>query len=221
MGKIYVTDLIDSIDMNLNYSYTATKDADIKYQYKIVGILGAYYTNNGVEEKVWEKEYELKPITEAIAKGKNIRICELINIDLDSYNNEIVNFEKEFGMSLNSTLLIQMEVSMISKIGQIEFNNDYFTNIQIGLGQKTTQVQGDLRENESNTIREEYTQIKNRNIIVIVLYIVILVLAVLGLRYVVINTKSINILRNSYKIELNRILKSCNEKIVKLSKKLD
>lgn len=221
MGKIYVTDLIDSIDMNLNYSYTATKDADIKYQYKIVGILGAYYTNNGVEEKVWEKEYELKPITEAIAKGKNIRISELINIDLDSYNNEIVNFEKEFGMSLNSTLLIQMEVSMISKIGQIEFNNDYFTNIQIGLGQKTTQVQGDLRENESNTIREDYTQIKNRNIIVIVLYIVILVLAVLGLRYVVINTKSINILRNSYKIELNRILKSCNEKIVKLSKKLD
>ena len=159
---------------------------------------------------VCEKEYELKPITEAIAKGKNIRISELINIDLDSYNNEIVNFEKEFGMSLNSTLLIQMEVSMISKIGQIEFNNDYFTNIQIGLGQKTTQVQGDLRENESNTIREDYTQIKNRNIIVIVLYIVILVLAVLGLRYVVINTKGINILRNSYKIELNRILKSCN-----------
>ena len=221
MGKVYVTDLIDSIDMNLRYSYNATEDANIKYQYRIVGILGAYYTSNGSEQKVWEKEYELKPMVEATTNGKEIKLSELVNIDLDSYNKEIANFEKDFGMSLNSNLLIQMEVSMVSEVEDIKFNNKYFTNIQIGLGGKTTQVQGDLKEIESDTIKQEYTRIDTGDIIAIIIYMGIIVVSALCLRYVVLNTRSINVLKNSYKVELNRILKSCDEKIVKLNKKLD
>ena len=49
----------------------------------------------------------------------------------------------------------------------------------------------------------------------------IIAVSALCLRYVVLNTRSINVLKNSYKVELNRILKSCDEKIVKLNKKLD
>lgn len=221
MGKVYVTDLIDSIDMNLNYEYTATEDANIKYQYRIVGLLGAYYTSNGTEQKVWEKEYELKPMIESVTKGKEFKISELINIDLDTYNNEIESFEKEYGITLRSNLLIQLEVSMVSEVDSIKFDNNYFTNIQIGLGEKTTQVQGDLEEIESDTIKQEYTRIENGDIIAIILYIAVIVISAVCLRFVIFNTKSINVLKNLYKVELNRILKSCDEKIVKLNKKLD
>jgi len=221
MGKVYVTDLIDSIDMNLNYEYTATEDAKIKYQYRIVGLLGAYYTSNGTEQKVWEKEYELKPMIESVTKGKEFKISELINIDLDTYNNEIESFEKEYGITLRSNLLIQLEVSMVSEVDSIKFDNNYFTNIQIGLGEKTTQVQGDLEEIESDTIKQEYTRIENGDIIAIILYIAVIVISAVCLRFVIFNTKSINVLKNLYKVELNRILKSCDEKIVKLNKKLD
>ena len=221
MGKVYVTDLIDSIDMNLNYEYTATEDANIKYQYRIVGLLGAYYTSNGTEQKVWEKEYELKPMIESVTKGKEVKISELINIDLDTYNNEIESFEKEYGITLRSNLLVQLEVSMVSEVDSIKFDNNYFTNIQIGLGEKTTQIQGDLEEIESDTIKQEYTRIENGDIIAIILYIAVIAISAVCLRFVIFNTKSINVLKNLYKVELNRILKSCDEKIVKLNKKLD
>ena len=222
MGKVYVTDLIDSIDMNLNYSYKATEDANIKYKYKIVGVLGAYYTSNGVEQRVWEKEYELKQMSEEVlTTGKEIKINELVNVKLDSYNKEIASFEKEFGMPLKSNLLIQMEVFMDSKVDDIKFDNNYFTNIQIGLGGKTTQVQGDLQEVEKDIIKQEYTRIETGDIVAIIIYIGIIAISALCLRFVIFNTKSINVLKNSYKAELNRILKSCDEKIVKLSKKLD
>ena len=100
VGKNYLiknreTDLIDSIDMNLNYSYTATKDANIKYKYRIVGVLGAYYTSNGIEQRIWEREYELKPMTEATAQGKEIKLNEHINIDVDTYNRLLNEYTEE------------------------------------------------------------------------------------------------------------------------------
>ena len=194
--------------MNLNYSYKATEDANIKYKYKIVGVLGAYYTSNGVEQRVWEKEYELKQMSEEVlTKGKEIKINELVNVKLDSYNKEIASFEKEFGMPLKSNLLIQMEVFMDSKVDDIKFDNNYFTNIQIGLGGKTTQVQGDLQEVEKDIIKQEYTRIETGDIVAIIIYIGIIAISALCLRFVIFNTKSINVLKNSYKAELNRILK--------------
>lgn len=223
MEKVYVTDLIDSIDMNLDYLYTATEDANIKYQYRIVGVLSSYYTADGIDQRVWEKEYELKPIAEATAQGKEVKINESIKIDLPSYNKEVANFEKEFGMALKSNLLIKMEVSMVSEVGDIKVDNNYLSNIQIGLGQKTTQIKGDLQDIKSDkvTIKQEPERMKKEDKTAIAIYAILILVSVLCLVYIVSKTRSKNILRNGYKAELNRILKSCDEKIVKLSRSFD
>ena len=221
MGKVYVTELIDSIDMNLKYLYEATEDANIKYNYSIVGVLEAQYSIEGVNHTVWEKEYELKPITENSITGKNIEINESINIDLEKYNDEISKFEQKFGMGVRATLGIELRVAIGSEIEKTQVFNDYSTNIELDLGEKTTQIRGDLNQTENETVKQEQTVSGSVNKIIIFVYVGIIILAVIVLKKVLLDTRNSNIVRNTYRLELNKILKSCGDKIVKLSQKLD
>ena len=221
MGKVYVTELIDSIDMNLKYLYEATEDANIKYNYSIVGVIQAQYSIDGVSHTVWEKEYELKPLVENNTTGKNIEINESINIDLEKYNEEISKFEQKFGMGVKATFSIQLRVDMSSQIDKAQLHNDYCTNIELDLAEKTTQIRGTLNETENKIIKQEYTVDSSINVIIIVINVGIIILAVIVLKKVILDTRNSNIVRNTYRLELNRILKSCGDKIVKLSQRLD
>ena len=56
---VYVTDLIDNINLNLNYEYLADKKTNIKCTYSITGKMQAVYVKNNEEQKIWEKEETL------------------------------------------------------------------------------------------------------------------------------------------------------------------
>lgn len=55
MGKTYVTNLIDKINMKFDFSYDASKYTELTYSYSIVGVLNGAYSKNGTPQKVWEK----------------------------------------------------------------------------------------------------------------------------------------------------------------------
>lgn len=51
MYQAYVTDLIDNIEMNFNYSLDTSKDTEVKYTYKIKGVLEGFYTKERKRSK--------------------------------------------------------------------------------------------------------------------------------------------------------------------------
>lgn len=221
MGQIYVTDLIDSIDMDLNYLYSATEKAEVKYDYSIIGVLEAKYTKDGVKQKVWEEEYELKPVVENSINGKSIEIKEKVNIDLEKYNKKVYKFEQELGMGLEASLSIQLRVKMNSKIKGEGFKNEYVSNIKIELGEKTTQIFGDFNDNEKEEVKQSLIDLEDNSKTSAIIYIGIIILAAAWLWNILFNTKSTNVIKNEYKLELNKILKYCGDKIVKLSQQIE
>ena len=72
----YVTDLIDNIDLNLNYEYLASLQSELNYTYSIVGKMQVVYTKNGVEQKIWEKEETLRKEKSEKISGDNLKIKE-------------------------------------------------------------------------------------------------------------------------------------------------
>lgn len=220
MEQVYITDLIDSIDMNLNYLYEATENAELKYSYSIVEVLEATYTKNSVKQKVWEEEFEIKPLVESTSTGKSIAINESINIDLEKYNNKIYKFEEKYSMGLDATLSIQLRVNVDSVVNETSFNNKYTSDIKIDLGEKTTQVYGDFDVLEKEYVKNSYTT-TIVSAMLITIYVLIILLAIIWLLHLLLKTKTTNILKNEYKLELNKILKYCGDKIVKLSQPMD
>lgn len=220
MGKTYVTDLIDKINMKFNFSYDASKYTNLKYSYSIVGVLNGAYSKNGTPQKVWEKEYVLLEKTESKTSNGKVTIEENIPIDVNKYNDEIYNFEQTLGMAITANLNVELKVNIDGKIGDTVINDDYVSDIQIELGEQTTQITGKLQDETGDTLYNISTSHKN-NRVLIILNIIAIIISCIWLKYILTKTTNMNTVRNNYRLELNRILKSCEDKIVKLSQAVE
>ena len=70
----YVTDLIQNINLDLNYEYQASTESELNYTYYVEGKMQVVYTKNGEEQKIWEKsEKLLKDKTEKVT-GSSLKI---------------------------------------------------------------------------------------------------------------------------------------------------
>lgn len=220
MGKTYVTNLIDKINMNFRFSYDASKYTNLKYSYSIIGELNATYTKNGIPQKIWEKEYVLLEKTEDKTSNGKITIEESMPIDVNKYNSEINNFEKTLGMSITANFNVKLKVNIDGKIEDTVINDNYVSDIQIELGEQTTQITGKLQDETGDTLYNISTSHKN-NRVLIILNITAIIISCIWLKYILTKTTNMNTVRNNYRLELNRILKSCEDKIVKLSQAVD
>lgn len=217
----YVTDLIKSIDLDLNYDYKASSKSEIKYEYTVKGFIEAVYTKNGEEQKVWEKEYILLEPQAKIEEASNISIRENLELDLKDKNNLVKQFEQEMGMNLDTKYVIKLEVKVSTNIDGEEIKNSYTSMINMDLAERTTKISGDNNKEDKKYISTEITEDVQYNIPSIIISIALDIIAIAILRYVFKKTSPMNRIRNEYRQELNRILRLCQDKIVQVSTQID
>lgn len=220
MGQTYVTDLLESMDLDINYQYKGSKQENVKYTYDIVATIGASYTDDGKEYKVWEKKYPLLEEKSGETNG-DININEKINVDLSKYNKEVNDFKQTMGMSLDAYLNIQLNVKTNTQIEKQNVDNTYTSDFKVTLGKKITNI--DAKENDINTSQVEKENIEQSGIRVVsvIINLALLLISIAIFYYVSTKTRVARNIKNEYKLELNRILKSCQDKIVMVSKKIE
>jgi len=202
-GNAYITDLLDKVSLNMTYFLEAT------------------YLKDGVEQKVWKKTDVLVPMKEQNSTGDSLEVNEILDVNLKEKIQEIKNFQAEVGMQVQTKYTVVMEmVTRTNVLGQ-EIINIYSPDVVFEIGSKTTTVTTNTENTEKPQVatkmineQEEQSQVKN-----VVLTGVIVVAGVM-LIVVLLKTKNSNTVRNEYKLELNRILKSCQEKIVVVKDKI-
>ena len=217
MGQeAYVTALINNIDLNLNYNYESDTKSEINYKYTIDGKLNAIYSKDGIDSNVWQKEYVLKEETANTEDTNKININEKINLDLKEQNQLVKDFETEMGMTLDVKYIVTLTVKTDTNVDGTDANNEYKSSIEIDLGKKTTTISGENNLEENKQISKQYEENGKINVFALVVYIIMLIFSI----YVfvrVFNKQTINIVRNGYRQELNKILRICEEKIVQVS----
>lgn len=219
MNKIaYVTQLIDTIDFNINYDYNGNKKSEIKYNYSVIGKLEATYNRENEEQKIWEKEYILKEETTDVSDNGKINIKDKIELDLKEQNNLVKDFEQRMGMTLDAKYIINVKVNSLTQIEGENIKNNYISTIIIDLAKKTTKIEGENDKEETEFITKEQIETRKVNPLKLIIDIVCIILSLSVLRYLS-RTKNINTIRNEYRQELNKILRICQEKIVKVRNK--
>lgn len=220
-GKTYISDLINSFDIQLNYDYTGSKSASIDYTYRIDAIIGASYQYDGKEYSIWNKVDNLKMV-ETTKADNSISIQEDINIDFKKYNDEVKNFKQTLGMSVNASLYVRLVVDTRTFINNEEVTNQYVSNFAISLGDKIAIVNGkddDIQIGStkySNTIENVHINISK-----LIISLIGIVISVYTIYFIHFKTKKYNTIKNEFKLELNRILKSCQDRIVIVKNKFD
>jgi len=213
-GQNYISELIDSIDMDIKYTYTASKPSELKYNYKIDAIIGGSYDQNGEDYNIWNKTYNLKTSEELKAKN-NIEINEVLNIDYKNYHKEVKDFKQALGISLDAHLYIKLTVNTSTVINHQEVKNEYISNFSITLGEKIALVEGENTDKKIGSFKNENTiEEKNINVVKVVFSLALMIVSIYIIYFVRVKTKKYNPIRNEFKLELNRILKSCQDRIV-------
>lgn len=213
---VYVTKLIEDMDLNFNYTYEGNKETEIKYKYKILGQLNAVYTKDGIEQKVWQKEYTLMDEKTDSKTTNKIDINENIKLDLKNLNKLVNDFETEMGMSLDSKYIVTLVIETDTDLNSTDIPNEFKSSIEIDLGKKTTVVSGENNIDNNKNVTSQYKENGKINVPVLIIYIVILLLSIV-LFVKVFNKETINVIKNKYRQDLNRILKICQDKIVQVS----
>ena len=213
--EAYVTDLIDNINLNLNYTYEGKVESTINYEYQIVGVLSAVYTKDGIEHKVWEREDILKPLITDSKFANNIVINENIVLDLKQNNALVKEFEDEMGMSVTAKYNVMLKLKTNTTIEEEEVKNEYVPLVTIDLAQKITTITGENNLEKTEYVSKNYSESEKINVPVLAINVIIFIgsIALLG---TVLKRKTVNIVRNEYRQELNRILRLCQDKIVQV-----
>lgn len=211
----YVTDLVDTTNYNITYGYTASAVTDITYDYEIIGKMQAVYTRDGDEQKIMEQEEVLLDKQTITERTDTIHIDETLKLDLKDKNKLLNDFEQKMGMSISATYSIVLKINMKTNVEGQEVENNYAPVITIDLAKKTTKIIGETHQEDTQYIAKEYKQV-GRNAFGVLVDLIAMAVAIYLLRYTA-RAQVTNIIKNEYKQELNRILKLCQDKIVKVS----
>ena len=207
MGQTYVTDLLESMDINIDYQYDASRYTEVQYTYDVTATICGNYSLNGEDYNVWNKKYTLLEPKSGVSQ-KDIKISEAIEIDLPKYNKEVNDFKQAMGMTIDAYL-------------NKDVTNEYSSDFKLTLGSKITNIETKEKDIKVGSLTEENTVENEVNIFNLIVNIIILSASIYTLSYIWTKTKVAHSIKNEYKLELNRILKSCQDKIIMITKKLE
>ncbi len=217
-GQTYLSDLISTINLDMSYKYVDSNPTDVTYSYKVETVIKATYSNTKSVYDVMNKTDIIKEVGEKTVKSNDLSIDEKITIDYSKYHQKVKKFKQEMGINSEAYLLVKMIVDTKANVEGQEVKNTYESFYKITLGDKVAIVDEKATDEVGKSVYAD-TKVKQKadvNYKNIVINSLVMLVGLLLLRGIIKKTEKLNTIRNEYKLELNRILKSCESKLVQI-----
>ena len=216
--QTYISDLISNVDVNLKYNYTGSKQAKLIYNYKIEAIVSATYTSNNKTYDVLNKVEIIKQSEDIETTSNSFFIDEHVNADYAKYHQMIKSFKQDMGISASSHLYIRLTVNTKTNVNSQEIANEYVSDYSITLGDKIALIEYKDVDEKADSIKyegqKEYTvDVKTKDVFISV---IVMMAGLILLRFILKKTENLKTIRNEFKLELNRIMRSCESKLVEI-----
>lgn len=221
MNEIYMTELIDNMQATFAYHFITTKEANIKYTYSMKGILQGTYDAEEVPQKILEQEYDLVKEKSGQITTKDTEIIEDVTIKLSDYNSIVKSFQDKFGIVIDAKLLLIFHITIEAKVDGTTIKEEYTNDMSVTLGKKVTLVTGTLEDEKIGYTEESIQKIEETNVIIVIIDILLILVGLAMLRYAYARTTVQKRIKNEYKLELNKILRTCQDKIVSVSTQME
>ena len=215
-NKVYITSLIDYIDIDFSYNLKFDSKKSGRYVYYIKGIMSANVSNT--DKDYWQKNYNILKLTEETYDNvDNINLNKNIKIDYVKYNKLLLKFKEEFKLTMDGSFKAVLCIDNYIKSNDgSELLKTTVTDLEIPLTKATIEVP--IKVNEINNSSKLYGDlVYNNSTFNNILKISSIVLFVLGL--LLISYSVFKLVRSfeklsSYNKELKKILKTYDGIIV-------
>lgn len=221
--KKYVSNIIDYIDIDLNYMFNTTRKVDTRYTYSISASIGSEYELNGKSAELWSKKYVLVP-SKSLNENNvfGFKINENLKIAYDKYDSLAKNFKLEYGIVADTKLTITINISSVSSIKDYKknVNDKKIITLVIPLNKAVTDVTVKGADSVSNNITQIIKGENNVNYVLLVLSIIMLIVS--APTCIISFYKLFKITNVSqYMLQLRRIIKGYGDIIAEVTTKPD
>ncbi len=195
-NRTYITSLIDHLNINYHYNLKFSEKVNGTYSYRIDAIVNANKPN-GEDGYYWSKKYNiLEPTDVDIKNSDTIDINKEIDIDYNKYNAILEEFKKDYSISTDGVLKVQLTVE--SRATGEKYKDDIKIpsnlNLNIPLLEKAVEatIEKNAVSNDNIIVSEDssLTKYKFASIILGILLILIDLVLVLSITVVRIKNKN-------------------------------
>ncbi len=158
----YVSNLIDHITLNFNYSLFAFEKLNTEYSYEIVSELIVYNANN--ESGVIKENKEVLVKSDIMnIEDEGYNISEEIEVDYNYYNEQANILKNKHGLQITSDLVVSMNVVSDSKYSNVsnslKIDNDL--SIKIPLSEKLLDFSLEGESVDNSSYVTDYTGVRD------------------------------------------------------------
>ena len=211
-GMQYITNLINYIDLDFKYTNNTKDDIKYRYAYDVKAIIKI--TEKEQESKVLYSNEEVLFQSELLNSDNNFNINENFKIDYHKYNLVVENFKKQYGIAVDSYLIITMDITSsadnVPNFSHIDLNNKL--EVKIPLSKNTIEISKNSINDSDKYIK--YNTYINNNTLFILFIATIVIEIILFIMIVIYIYKWYTSTKDLYDIKLKRILREYDRAIV-------
>ncbi len=212
-----IANLINTINIDFDYSISAKEKLNYVYGYEIIGELYVY-DKDDLNKPLHKKTYNLGTVEPKKVNQTNIGINEDVVIDYDEYNRYFNSFKGSYGISSVGKLVVKMVVS--TNVYDNDKNNQVIKNelsVSIPLSEQTIDIS--LMTNDINKVNTIDTKEVSKTTIfeMISLVLIVILLLTVIIKFIIFLMKLCNAKNDPYEKELKKILREYDSIIVNAS----
>lgn len=211
----YVASLINTVNVNFKYENHATNEMDYKYNYEIVATL-VITDKNDSKKVLYEKPFVLlEKMTKNITDNDFV-IMENIDIDYEKYNNYVNAYKKEYALTVNSNLIVKMNIETEGKsdLTSKKMNTNNELQVKIPLSEQTIDITMDSNDiNKTKTLPVAKTM-ETGNLVLLISGIILVILAFVLITMAIYFYLSLKSKKDIYQRTVEKYLKEYDRLIV-------
>jgi hypothetical protein len=215
--KQYIASLIDNIQTDLSYSFSASAETAYAYEYQVTTYLVAKDSSqNG--KVLFEDTEELLPAKLISDVGNAFTIHEHVDLDYRKYNQLISAFRADYGLTFDASLSVALSVKLDAASGDFPpIDASKVVSIRIPLSERTINVALDVSELSTQDVLEQHQRHSPIHTVLAIIGATggSVFVALLLLSFVIYFRHRLS--RSDYEKQLDHILHSYNQIIVEVA----
>ena len=214
-GGYYASQSIDNFMINLKYDFKLDKSANLDYTYNVTAdLVSKVNMNDNQDKEVWHRTFNLIDNKNTKDDMDSFSINQDVDIDYQYYNNLSHSYENKYGIVIDTTLKIYLNVYININLDNKNIDNpklqDYI-ELDIPINSTVTQVNKNYQDITYNSITNTA---KNVYISEVIYYIIGILFIIGAVIIIIIKVKNVIANANTYENNIKHILKYYSDLIV-------
>jgi hypothetical protein len=140
--EVYYSKLVESIDTDFSYSYTADQPAKLKVIYDVVAVVEA--------PEMWKKEFPLIPETVVEEEGKTVSFNRPFSFTLEPYQDYVNKVNEELGVNARDPgVIVQANINVVAESAAGQSSERLTPTMEIPLSAGEFKIGGTLSPEKS------------------------------------------------------------------------